>query len=285
MECLSKYNLERHQQTNKQCIRIQHEMNIEGITEQKKEPHECIICGKTYSSKQYLQKHVCKPIKKVDDISKLIDTINKLHDEVKQLKENKSSTIINNNSNNTTNNNKTINYIIHAPINLDPNYVKSVVDNEYKKYHYKKGTDGFVDFLVDNVCIKDGQIFYNINDVNRRKFVYKDKDGNIRNEFDACSLLESYTRPVTTKNTSFYYEESKTAKEIELSKSEYAKIINDSEKMNQLKKIYKRYKENEEYSKRITERYKKEREEKEQRRKEEEEERKTGRKIKKRDKK
>lgn len=272
----NKYNLKRHQKTNKQCLKIQQEMNIEGVVEKKKKLHLCNACKKSYSSKQYLQNHVCKSSKLKNDPNFRDMIAEFVKEEMdKKLKEN-SSIIINNNTNTNSNNktiNKTINnYIIHAPINLDPQYVKAIVDNEFNKSHYNKGSNGFVEFLVENVCVKDNKILYNVADLQRHKFVYKDKNDNVKNEINAELLLKSYTPPVKDKTIIFFDEENKddSEKTYNYKRLYRSKRKEDVETRKKLITDYTRSKNNEKASNDIVERAKKDRVERELKRQEKE---------------
>lgn len=144
------YTLQRHAKTTKSCLKIQSDIEGNKTT--------CKICNKTYYSERELRAHKCNFFK--EDLAKVIYD---LQEDVKFLKEQigKKET--------------------KQTINLEPLKTSDIVDC-YKNLDLaaiKRGVSGIVDFAY-NYVFKNKILCA---DFSRRKFIYKDENGDIKTDF------------------------------------------------------------------------------------------------------
>lgn len=151
------YTLQRHAKTTKSCLKIQSDMEGKKTT--------CKICNKTYYSERELRAHKCNFYK--EDLAKVIYDLQEdnklLKEDVKFLKEQigKKET--------------------KQPINLEPLKMSDVIDchKSLNLEVIRRGVSGLVDFAY-NYVFKNKIL---CTDFSRKKFVYKDENGDIKTDF------------------------------------------------------------------------------------------------------
>jgi hypothetical protein len=104
-------------------------------------------------------------------------------------------------TNNTTTNNKSTNDIQLSIINLDTNYVKEKVDNNFTLEHLNNGQKGLAKFTKDHILQEEeGKTKYICTDASRNFFKYKDQNGLVKKDIRASKLTEAIKDPIISKS-------------------------------------------------------------------------------------
>jgi hypothetical protein len=103
-------------------------------------------------------------------------------------------------TNNTTTN-KLTNNIQLSIINLDTNYVKEKVDNNFTLEHLNNGQKGLAKFTKDHILQEEeGKTKYICTDASRNFFKYKDQNGLVKKDIRASKLTEAIKDPIISKS-------------------------------------------------------------------------------------
>ena len=201
-----KYNLTRHQQTAKKCIKIQQDKNNPGI---KIKTFDCVFCKKKLSSQNGLNYHsnICKskpknerPIIKIEELiiennsesimNIDIDTVNdldtskvlfkKLQNELRKTKDdlkNKNSGVVNNYIvNNTVNNINNITINMNFLDFMSGENIKKIFDKEDNGKTFLGAEKSLAEFLVEKFLLGKDKPPYFCPDKSRYNFTYFDND-------------------------------------------------------------------------------------------------------------
>ena len=218
-EFSNKSNLNYHQKTAKYCLKKRPDMN-DNLNN-----YKCDHCDEKFSRKYNLDKHLssCK-IKKKDDydihlkniekeyeekikqikssyesqIKTLQETINKLEkcNQELALKAIEKPTIVNNKSENNSIN-TTYNHL--QPINLSPEHIYQVFDQNLKLEDIYKGQKGLANVVAKKLLTdENGRPLAFCNDKSRQIIKYKDENNQIIKDAKAFNLVSSIA-PVAEK--------------------------------------------------------------------------------------
>ena len=228
--------LKTHQSSAKYCLKIQKENKEIVVLNLIK--YNCEHCNKEFTTKQSLSFHIksCKELKhknesqalnieheyenlKTENINleafieqlekkeveyklqleKKDDKILELEDRIERLA---SKAISKPTIQNTTVNNR---YQSLPPLVLVDADIKDKIENYYTELDYNKGQAGVADFAVKTFLKNDdGNFMYISVDPSRKKFVFKDEDGKISNDYKAGSLTKLIAPPIIDKSKKFY---------------------------------------------------------------------------------
>ena len=180
-----KSTLKKHQKTSKFCIKIQIEKN-ENININK---FICNFCNKELSTKQSLDRHikVCKSKKNNED-NEIKKLINELHNEIKEIKDNKN--VINNNTTiNNTVNNITINNIDFMSF-MTAERIKEIFDQKFNIETLFGSEKSLANFTIENFLSGKDKPIYLCTDKERNKFIFLDKNNKKINDTNAQILID-----------------------------------------------------------------------------------------------
>ena len=200
-------NLNFHQKTAKFCLKLRKEQDV-------KEEYECEFCCNKYSRKSHLLSHLdnCKNKKSIEleqkyeqEIKNLKKIITRLEYQIKDL-QNKNQelalkaiekpTIVNNKSDNHSITN-TYNHL--QPINLSPEHIYQVFDQNLKLEDIYKGQKGLANVVAKKLLTdENGRPLAFCNDKSRQIIKYKDENNQIIKDAKAFNLVSSIA-PVAEK--------------------------------------------------------------------------------------
>ena len=206
--------LTNHQKTAKHCIKIQQSVLEDNcVNEVKYKLFKCKYCNKTFSSNYNLNKHVKLCIcyyknlllekdskneqleKKILYLEERLKTI-ELETEnriLRQYSQDNQSTIheiakqprIQQNNNNQK-------ILITSPMDLTPENIKSIIDNNFSADYMIQGQKGIARFAYDNMLHdNDGSLKYICTDASRQIFQYKNGDGEVQKDVRAKKLTKA----------------------------------------------------------------------------------------------
>ena len=177
-----KSTLKKHQKTSIFCIKIQNEnININNFI--------CNFCNKELSTKQSLDRHikVCKSKKNNED-NEIKKLINELHNEIKEIKDNKN--VINNNTTiNNTVNNITINNIDFMSF-MTAERIKEIFDQKFNIETLFGSEKSLANFTIENFLSGKDKPIYLCTDKERNKFIFLDKNNKKINDTNAQILID-----------------------------------------------------------------------------------------------
>jgi len=218
----TKWSLKNHQKTTKYCLKIQGENECKKI--------KCNICQKTFTTKTNLGKHIvnCKKskiyikllenknIKLLEENKNIKKELNQkykllekeLNQKYKLLEESKlqinklidklENVAVKAATKPTINNNNRSIHINNIINNLQP-----IRDDELKTCgeqltleHHRQGAEGYAKFALD-IPFKDKLACV---DINRKKFKYKDNDGNIIEDEGFHKMFKKFCQSVSGKS-------------------------------------------------------------------------------------
>ena len=231
------FSLKKHQLVAKYCLKIQGVLSEEG---RKKEIiYKCNDCLTTFATKKNLESHIhiCKVIKQKKDKEKdkenekLKEEINKRDRELQKLKEDMQINELNLKSQiviteaklemyksdheciqeiakqpkvskvsrvSNIMNNK-YNYL--SPLNLTREDAEDIVERNFTTKYFLDGQKGVADFTYENILLDENNNSKLVcTDVSRHKFMSKNKDGNIENDYKANNLLDITHPPILKKS-------------------------------------------------------------------------------------
>ena len=200
-------NLNFHQKTAKFCLKLRNELEL-------KEEYQCEFCLNKYSRKSHLLSHLdnCKNKKTNElelkyelEIKNLKEIICRLESQIKDL-QNKNQelalkaiekpTIINNKSDNHSIN-TTYNHL--QPINLSPEHIYQVFDQNLKLEDIYKGQRGLANVVAKKLLTdENGRPLAFCNDKSRQIIKYKDENNQIIKDAKAYNLVSTIA-PVAEK--------------------------------------------------------------------------------------
>jgi hypothetical protein len=213
-EFYDKCNLNKHQRTSKYCLKIQVEKQpdkINNIIE-----YHCDYCKKQLSTQYSLATHLttCKTKKKKEEkeekenkLKSVEEDVKKLKDEIIQLKEKPTTTIIN-----TDNSVNTINQHNYTSL-LD--YKTESITETFKKHYtkiehlLKSDQKHLADITVQHVLSGKENPMYFVTDRSRNKFMYTDKENNEKEDANASLLRSLVYRGIKPIIKNLYYKEFK----------------------------------------------------------------------------
>jgi len=127
-----------------------------------------------------------------EQISKLQDKLERMY--VKAVEKPTNSYQINNNNNN---NNK---YMYLQPLNLDPDFIKETVEQNFTSEHFLEGQAGVSKFAYKNFLMdENGDNKYICGDISRGIFYYS-KDDKIHKDYKASMLTDAIYTDVLNKS-------------------------------------------------------------------------------------
>jgi len=213
-EFCDKATLNKHQKTSKYCIKIQLENDPTKIIDTNS--NECTFCKKQLTTRYSLNSHlnICKAKKKqIEEENKLKsveEKVEKLTQEIIQLKEKPTTTIIN--THNTDNSVNTINQHNYTSL-LD--YKTESITETFKKHYskiehlLKSDQKQLADITVQHVLYGKEQPMYYVTDRSRNKFMYTDNENNEKEDANATLLRSLVYRGIKPIIKNLYYEEFK----------------------------------------------------------------------------
>ena len=213
-ELSDKSSLNNHQRTSKYCIKLRE--NNKNAKEIEHVSYDCEFCKKELSSKYRLNSHltICKIKRKQDEgennkIKEIEEQMNKLSQDLIQLKEKPSTTnIIVNNTDNSTN--KTITTHNYASLlDFSPESVTESFKKHYNSIEHllKSDQKQLANMTIEHFLSGKDQPMYYITDRSRNKFMYTDGDNNEKEDANAGLLRKLVYKGLKPIINNLYKEE------------------------------------------------------------------------------
>jgi len=204
----NKCNLNKHQRTSKYCLKIQQQKDPNKIIE--RDIYECKYCQRQLTTKFTLNNHI-KICKKNNSNLDILEKVEKLTQEIVQLKEKPVINVTNNTNNTITNYNYTS--LLDYNNNLEP--ITQKFEKHYNSIEHLLRCDQkkLADITVQHFLSGKDQPMYFITDRSRNKFMFTDKENNEKEDPNAILLRRLVYRGLKPIIDNLYKAEFKNLKD------------------------------------------------------------------------